>query len=54
MEKCGFCSKKYPVSILRSMVQIIDRKAYLVHVCPACQPIVHNNPNYYDLMDPNK
>lgn len=51
MEKCDFCSKEYPEAILKKMVQILERKAYLVHICPACQPIVANNPSYYNLQE---
>ncbi|MEA1961425.1 MAG: hypothetical protein U9N81_09180 [Bacillota bacterium] len=49
MEKCNLCSKLYPVSALKTMVQIMGRKAYLQKVCPSCQAIAANNPNYYYL-----
>lgn len=51
MAKCSICSREYPHDILASMVQIVGRKAYLQLVCPACQPIVVNNPNYYYLAE---
>ncbi len=51
MEKCNFCSKQYPVTTLKKMIQIIDRKAYMNYVCPACQSIVLNNPSYYYLVE---
>jgi len=47
VEKCNLCSNNYPEATLRKMVQIIDRKAYLHLVCPSCQSITINNPNYY-------
>ncbi len=51
MEKCSICSKPYPEGTLKKMVQILDRKAYLYHVCPACQSIINNNPSYYYLTE---
>jgi len=41
------CKKEFPEATLKKMVQIMDRKAYLNYICPACQTIVMNNPNYY-------
>lgn len=54
MEKCHFCSKLYPETVLKKMVQIIDHKAYIIWICPGCQPIVNNNPNYYQVAEPKK
>jgi NAD-dependent SIR2 family protein deacetylase len=54
MKKCSSCSKQFPKEILKTMVQIIDRKAYIMNVCPSCQSIVNNNPNYYYLADEKK
>jgi len=41
----------YPRTILKKMIQIVDGKAYLNYVCPSCQSIAANNPNYYYLVD---
>lgn len=49
MKKCSCCSKQFPETILKKMVQIIGRKAYLQRICPSCQSIVINNPSYYYL-----
>lgn len=54
MQKCSTCSRQYPEATLKKMVQIIDRKAYLHYICPACQAIVLNNPNYYYLVESKK
>lgn len=54
MDKCSSCSKQYPEATLKKMVQVIDRKAYIMKVCPSCQSIVLNNPNYYYLADEKK
>ncbi|MGR6837480.1 hypothetical protein [Syntrophomonas erecta] len=54
MEKCSICSRQYPESTLKKMIQIIDRKAYINLICPACQAVVSNNPNYYYLVDDKK
>lgn len=54
MKKCHLCSKLYPEPILKTMVQIMDRKAYLQNVCPSCYSIVVNNPNYYMLEEPKE
>ncbi|HHW60354.1 MAG TPA: hypothetical protein GX404_00440 [Syntrophomonadaceae bacterium] len=51
MDKCDLCSKQYPEATLKKMVQIMGRKAYLQNVCPACQAVIINNPNYYYLQD---
>lgn len=47
MEKCTVCYVEYPEQTLKSMVQIVDRKAYLYKVCPMCQLIVSHNQDYY-------
>ncbi|WP_054696344.1 hypothetical protein [Syntrophomonas palmitatica] len=47
MEKCSMCSKQFPEATMKKMVQIIDRKAYAQNICPACQHLAVNNPNYY-------
>lgn len=54
MQKCHFCTKMYPQTILKNMVQIIDHKAYIIWICPGCLPIVNNNPNYYPVAEPKK
>jgi DNA-directed RNA polymerase subunit RPC12/RpoP len=51
MKKCSTCSKEFPEPTLKKMVQIIDRKAYLNYICPACQSVMLNNPNYYYLTE---
>lgn len=51
MIKCYSCSKIYPKTILRKMVHTIDNKAYITYICPACQALVANNPNYYYLVE---
>ncbi len=50
-KKCSICSKAYPEPILKKMVQVLDRKAYLHYVCPACQAVINNNPSYYYLIE---
>jgi DNA-directed RNA polymerase subunit RPC12/RpoP len=54
VEKCSSCKKQFPESTLKTMVHIIDRKAYIKKICPSCQSIVLNNPNYYYLGDEKK
>ncbi|QGU00826.1 hypothetical protein SYNTR_2232 [Candidatus Syntrophocurvum alkaliphilum] len=54
MGKCNSCSKVYPDAALKKMIHIVERKAYLNYICPSCQAIVHNNPNYYYLVESNK
>lgn len=54
MEKCSICGKSFPKATLKPMVQIIGRKAYLEKICPSCQSIVMNNPNYYYLGEKKK
>ncbi len=54
MKKCSSCSKQFPEPTMKTMVHIIDRKAYIKTICPACQSIVLNNPNYYYLADEKK
>ncbi|MBO8158000.1 hypothetical protein [Thermosyntropha sp.] len=54
MEKCSICGREYPEAALKKMVQISGRKAYLNKICPACQAIVLNNPNYYYLEENKK
>lgn len=51
MEKCSSCSKQFPEAAMKKMVQIMGRKAYIMNVCPACQSVVLNNPNYYYLQE---
>ena len=50
-KKCSICSKAYPEPILKKMVQVLDRKAYLHYVCPACKAVINNNPSYYYLIE---
>lgn len=47
MKKCSCCSKLYPEAILKNMVRVIGNKAYEQKVCPSCQSVIANNPNYY-------
>lgn len=54
MKKCSQCKKLFPEEALKKMINILDRKAYLIYVCPNCQFIVLNNPNYYYLVEPEK
>ncbi|MEN6351708.1 MAG: hypothetical protein ABFD08_20250 [Syntrophomonas sp.] len=54
MEKCSNCSNSFPEAAMKKMIQIIDRKAYLHCICPSCQAIVANNPNYYYLVEEKK
>lgn len=54
MRKCSICTKQYPEPILKKMIQIIERKAYLHYICPACQSVVSNNPSYYYLAEPKQ
>ncbi len=54
MEKCSSCNKQFPEQAMKTMVHIIERKAYIKNICPACQSIVLNNPNYYYLADEKK
>jgi len=54
MEKCSNCSKEFPKSTLKKMIQIIGQKAYIKQICPFCQAIVLNNPNYYYLVEEEK
>jgi len=54
MEKCSSCSKQFPEAAMKKMVQIMGRKAYIMNVCPACQSVVLNNPNYYYLQESTK
>ncbi|MFY9323668.1 MAG: hypothetical protein WBJ34_02065 [Syntrophomonadaceae bacterium] len=54
MQKCSICNMQYPEPTLKKMVQIIERKAYLYHICPACQLVVINNPSYYYLTEPQE
>jgi hypothetical protein len=54
VKKCNSCSKQFPEIIMKTMIHIIDRKAYIENICPSCQSILHNNPNYYYLADENK
>lgn len=42
---------QYPQPTLKKMVQIVERKAYLYYICPACQLVVNNNPSYYYLTE---
>jgi DNA-directed RNA polymerase subunit RPC12/RpoP len=51
MNKCSSCGKEFPEPTLKTMIHIIGRKAYTKKVCPSCQSIVLNNPNYYYLAD---
>ncbi|MGE5416015.1 MAG: hypothetical protein ACM3UZ_04505 [Acidobacteriota bacterium] len=51
MKKCDQCKKTFPEPTLKTMISILQRKAYIVHVCPNCQSIVLNNPNYYYLIE---
>ncbi|MGI6433772.1 MAG: hypothetical protein ACOX0F_00075 [Syntrophomonadaceae bacterium] len=51
LEKCSVCSKDYPTPTLKVMVHIVERKAYIKKICPNCQSIVLNNPNYYYLVE---
>ncbi len=50
LKKCSICNKDYPIPTLKPMVHIIERKAYVKRICPNCQAIVLNNPNYYYLV----
>ncbi|MDD2586824.1 MAG: hypothetical protein PHT79_08060 [Syntrophomonadaceae bacterium] len=54
MDKCSTCGQQFPETILKKMIQIIDRKAYLNKICPSCQSIVLNNPNYYYFIEPKE
>lgn len=47
MEKCSMCTKKFPEETMKKMVQVVGKKAYAQNICPACQPLASNNPNYY-------
>ena len=49
LQTCSLCGKQFPTTILKDMIQIVGRKAYLHKVCPACQMIAANNPAYYYL-----
>ncbi|MGI5912382.1 MAG: hypothetical protein ACOX6E_07385 [Syntrophomonadaceae bacterium] len=51
MQKCSCCSQQFPEATLKKMIQIQNRKAYLQDICPSCQAIVSNNPNYYYLVE---
>ncbi|HWP97370.1 MAG TPA: hypothetical protein VN426_11040 [Syntrophomonadaceae bacterium] len=51
MQKCYACSKQYPETAMSKMVHVIERKAYIKCICPACQSIVANNPTYYYLVE---
>lgn len=54
MTKCSCCGKQFPEATLKKMVQVMNRKAYLNNICPACQAIVLNNPSYYYLVEEKK
>jgi hypothetical protein len=54
MQKCDQCKKLFPPQALKIMVHILERKAYITHVCPNCQSIVLNNPSYYYLDNPDE
>lgn len=54
MEKCSHCSQLFPGATLKKMVQISGRKAYIIQICPSCQAIAMNNPNYYYLVEEKK
>lgn len=54
MIKCSYCRKQFPEATMKKMVQVIERKAYLNDICPACQAILLNNPNYYYLVEDKK
>lgn len=54
MVKCSLCKKEFPEPAIKKMIQIIDKKAYLNCICPACQAIVMNNPNYYYFVEDKK
>lgn len=54
LDKCSTCGKEFPKPTLKSMVQIVERKAYAQKICPSCQAMVLNNPNYYYLVEEKK
>ncbi|MDD3269915.1 MAG: hypothetical protein PHX14_11380 [Syntrophomonadaceae bacterium] len=54
MEKCSICQKDFPEAAMKKMIQIVERKAYDKSICPSCQAIVSNNPNYYYLVEEKK
>lgn len=53
-EKCSECNKEYPILTLKAMVHIVGKKAYYKIICPNCQSVVLNNPNYYYLVEKKK
>lgn len=47
MEKCSICGKEFPAQVLKNMVHLVGRKAYIENVCPACQFITAQNQSYF-------
>ena len=47
MEKCSMCSKTFPEETMKKMIQVMGKKAYAQNICPSCNGLAANNPNYY-------
>lgn len=51
MEKCTICKKLFPEEVIKAMVHIVDKKAYVERVCPFCQTITDHNDSYFYVDD---
>lgn len=49
MTNCTICKKEFPEQVLKDMVHLMERKAFLELVCPACQMVALQNKDYYYL-----
>lgn len=48
MQKCNGCGSEMPISVLKPMVRLDGKRAYVEMLCPACQQKYgDHNPNYY-------